>query len=827
MNAYACCDEKRRAAVLASALNGVDYLEVVDADAPTPADRQRILRVHFLKPPPPGLTPSNIVISGGDRITLINADEVHYDAGVVIVHLDVYGDYSIYRLQFVGAKGSTFDPGSLDSQLSFVDFSFKAECPSDFDCASQPAPACPPPLAPHIDYLAKDYLSFRQAMLDRLATLAPQWSERNAADLGVALVELFPHVGDLLSYRQDAVATEAYLGTARRRVSVRRHARLVDYYVHEGVNARAFLHVGVGADVTLKQGVQAFTALPGQAARLAPGSDALAIALSMGPQIFETMQDVSLFSAHNAMAFYTFGDGRCRLQKGATSAVLKGKFDKLNSGDILVFEEVIGPRTGKPEDADPARRWAVRLAKVTLDQDPIGGSFETPPIAGPTPITRIEWPNEDATPFAFHLSTEVISGGVARQVQNVTVARGNIVLADHGASVIDEKLGQVPAPTLFRPPVNSDPCALTDPTPIPPRYRPRLRGRPLVYAVPYDPKTAPASATAILRTSPDQALPRIIRLTALRQGQQPTTWTAKRDLLASKAEATHFVVETESDGFAYLRFGDDAHGQRPAPGVSFEARYRVGDATRGNVAADSISHIVSADPAIRSVRNPLKARGGTVPESLEHARRNAPIAFRVQRRAVTAEDYEIAAQTHPQVQRAAAAFRWTGSWPTVLVTIDRLGGAAVDDAFAEELRLFLEPYRLAGHDLQVNGPNYAPLEIVMRVTAQQDHFRADVKEALLRIFSTGFTPDGARGVFHPDNFTFGQPVYLSPLYAAAQAVDGVAVAQVTTFQRKGRPDPQALAEGKLEMGRLEIARLDNDPDFPERGVFRVLMEGGK
>jgi hypothetical protein len=826
MNAYACCDEKRRAAVLASTLNGVDYLEVVDTDAATPADRQRTLRVHFLKPPPPGLTTLNVVISGGDRITNINADDVHYEAGVVVVHLAAYGDYSIYHLQFVGARGSTFDPASLDPQLSFVDFSFKAECPSDFDCANQPPPACPPQPTPHIDYLAKDYLSFRQAMLDRLATLAPQWRERNAADLGVALVELFAHVGDLLSYRQDAVATEAYLGTARRRVSVRRHARLVDYYLHEGVNARAFLHVEVGADVTLKAGAQAFTALPDQAARLAPGSDALARALSMRPEIFETMQDASLFSAHNAIAFHTFGDGRCRLQKGATSAVLKGKFDKLKTDDILVFEEVLAPRTGKPEDADPARRWAVRLAKVTFDQDPIGGSFETPPVAGPTPITIIKWRSEDATPFAFHLSAEVTSGGGARQVQNVTVARGNIVLADHGVSV-DEKLGRVPAPTLFRPPVNADPCTLTDPTPIPPRYRPRLRGRPLVHAVPLDPLTPPPPATATLRASPAQALPCIIKLTALRDGQQAVTWTVRRDLLASEAEDTHFVVETETDGSVSLRFGDDTHGQRPAPGVMFEAQYRVGDATRGNVAADAISHIVSADPAIRGVRNPLPAQGGTPPESLEHARRNAPIAFRVQRRAVTAGDYEVAAQTHPQVQRAAAAFRWTGSWPTVLVTIDRLGGAPVDDSFAGELRLLLEPYRLAGHDLQVNGPNYAPLEIEMRVTAQADHFRADVKEALLRVFSAGLTPDGARGVFHPDNFTFGQPVYLSPLYGAAQAVDGVATAQVTTFQRKGRRDPQALAKGKLEMGRLEIARLDNDPDFPERGVFSLVMEGGK
>ncbi|WOJ90435.1 putative baseplate assembly protein [Methylocapsa polymorpha] len=827
MNAYVCCDEKRRAAVAASTLNGIDYLEVLDADAPTPADRQRILRVHFLKPAPPGLTPANVIITGGDRITGVSADDVSYGADAVVVHLNAYGDFSTYRLQFVAASGSAFNPASLDPQLSFVDFSFKAACSTEFDPARRFAASAPPPrLAPNIDYLAKDYNSFRQLMLDRLSTVAPRWTERNPADLGVALVELFAHVGDLLSYRQDAVATEAYLGTARRRVSVRRHARLVDYFLHEGVNARAFLHFEVDSDVVLKQGAQAYTAMPGQAARLAPGSDALARVPAMGPETFETMEDATLFAAHNRLSFHTFGDGRCRLPAGATSATLKGSLDKLKVGDVLIFQEALNPRTGHSGDADPARRWAVRLTKVTLDQDPIGGSFLTPPIAGATPITRIEWSRDDATPFAFPFSASLTSNGVAKQLDDVTVAFGNIVLADHGASFIDQTLGEVPAPKLFRPPSGADPCTPGEPTPIPARYRPRLRGSPLVHAAPYDPLLPPPSAAATLRTKPEEATPPVA-LTELRAGQQPAAWKVRRDLLASEAEAADFVVETESDGSTYLRFGDDVHGQRPPQGATFEARYRVGEATRGNVAADAISHVVSADPAIRSVRNPLPAQGGVAPESMEHARRAAPIAFRVQRRAVTAEDYETLAETHPEVLRAAAAFRWTGSWSTVFVTVERRGGAAIDADFANRVRVFLEPYRLAGHDLQVNGPKYVALEIEMRVIAKPDHFRSDIEQALMAVFSSGLTPDGGRGVFSPDKFVFGQAVYLSPLYAVAQAVDGVAAAQVTKFQRRGRPDARALVTGKLDMARLEIARLDNDPDFPERGVFRAIVEGGK
>ncbi len=96
--------------------------------------------------------------------------------------------------------------------------------------------------------MAKDYASFRKLILDRMAVILPAWRERNPADLGVTLVELLAYVGDQLSYQQDAIATEAYLNSARKRVSLQRHARLVDYFVHNGTNARVWVHLTSEAD---------------------------------------------------------------------------------------------------------------------------------------------------------------------------------------------------------------------------------------------------------------------------------------------------------------------------------------------------------------------------------------------------------------------------------------------------------------------------------------------------------------------------------------------------------------------------------------------------
>jgi hypothetical protein len=134
---------------------------------------------------------------------------------------------------------------------------------------------------------------------------------------------------------------------------------------------------------------------------------------------------------------------------------------------------------------------------------------------------------------------------------------------------------------------------------------------------------------------------------------------------------------------------------------------------------------------------------------------------------------------------------------------------------------------MAGHDLEIDAPRFVALEIAMHVCVDPAYFRSDVERELIEILSNRDLPDGRRGLFHPDNFTFGQPVYLSAIYAAAHQVAGVESVDVHTFQRLGVPDSAALASGRLDIGRLEIARLDNDRNFAERGVLTISLGGGK
>lgn len=862
---YFCCDERRRAMVRDHDLvngvdyNGIDFLEI-DSEAETQSERQHRLRVHFLKTASlDQITVNNILIEGGERIrgVVVKKVEVGSGAHARVLTVDVdnpaeasgqaiagVGDYSIYTLRLVsdakhagGEGGGGQPPAGFDSVLSAVSFSFKIECPSDFDC--RPERLCPPEsrTEPEIDYLAKDYNSFRQLMLDRLSVLMPQWTERNPADVGIALVELLAYVGDHLSYQQDVIATEAYLDTARRRISVRRHALLVDYFMHDGCNARTWIHLQAGADnVLVKQGTRLLTKVAGLKAVINPNTDieALREIAAASTQSFETMQDLLLFTAHNEIKFYTWGDERCCLPAGSTQATLNGDLPNLKPGDVLVFEEIAGAVNGVAADAEPSHRHAVRLTKV--DREIVDSHGNTLPLTDPMAAdpdqrcTQIEWHVDDALPFALCISAPVDN----EYRDRISIARGNVILADHGLT-LTEDIGAPLAPDEVLAAVsssNTSCCEESAAVPTLPAFRPRLNKQPLTQVALLNLKkngsTLPAardpnlSASAAFRWEMREVLPAIIL-----QDSDGRTWRPRGDLLSSDAFKEEFVAEVDEDGRATLRFGDDQHGLRPAPNVDFTATYRVGNGSSGNLGADSLVHIITIDAGVVGVRNPLAAHGGTDPESIEHVRRVAPDAFRIQERAVTPDDYAAVAKRHREVSDAAATVRWTGSWRTIFLTIDRLGGRPVDADFEEDMRLHLERYRMAGHDVEIDGPQFVPLEIEMTVCVKPNYFRSDVKEALLRIFSSGTNSDGERGFFHPDNFSFGQPVYLSTIYAAAQKVEGVRFVTIETFGRLGSTSPQALDDGVLSLARLEVARLDNDQNFAERGVFRLSMEGGK
>ena len=856
-----CHNEQRRYAVRAADnLNGLDYLEV--------SDDQYTLTVYFLGKAPQGIVKENVRIDGGRRIRNLRVvaidvyrqDEPDADDRMDVV-VDRPGDFSTYTLSVVeldeNGKPTDKPLQGFDPRYAHLNFSFKVSCPSDLDCKS-PGAICPPEerLEPEINYLAKDYASFRQLILDRLALILPDWKERHIPDVGITLVEILAYVGDHLSYYQDAVATEAYLDTARQRISVRRHTRLVDYRMHEGCNARALVCVHTDVDELLSSEDIYFITRYDQApiSSYTLTQDDLRNVPFSQYEVFEPVVTgkIDLREAHNTLFFYTWGDRECCLARGTTTATLKdewvetkgyelqsqqqqscppqkppeepAKSRKLNLavGDFLIFEEVLGAKTGNPADADLTRRHAVRLTKVTPDVDELYDQ----------PIVEIEWAAADALPFPFCISA-IGPAPECKLLEKISVARGNVILVDHGRTIKAEALGSVEVKeTRVRCKSEGRP---EETMLVPSPFRPRLKETPLTFSQPLLPDRP---ASSLLEQDPRQALPQVKELLGKRHTLNgsfealSTEWTSQYDLLYSTGDNQHFVVEIDNDGRAQLRFGDGELGKAPEAEMSFEATYRVGNGLAGNVGAEAISYIVFRPHTLviagLKPRNPLPAGGGVAPEPMSEVKLFAPYAFRKQlERAITADDYARLAERHRKVQKAAATLRWTGSWYEVLVAIDPLGKEKADDELLQEIAGCLHRYRRVGHDVVVMPAQYVSLDIELIVCILPNYWRGQVKAALLQVFSSRILPDGRRGFFHPDNLTFGESIALSKLVAIAQTVPGVESVTVKKLERLYEGPNQEIENGILPIGPLEIARAANDPSFPENGQFRLDMRGGQ
>ena len=92
--------------------------------------------------------------------------------------------------------------------------------------------------------------------------------------------------------------------------------------------------------------------------------------------------------------------------------------------------------------------------------------------------------------------------------------------------------------------------------------------------------------------------------------------------------------------------------------------------------------------------------------------------------------------------------------------------------------------RLIGEDLEIRPPIFVPLDVNVKLCAAPDVWPEDIKFILEQEFSDGWTPDGRMGFFHPDLWTFGQPLYASQIIGRALQVKGV---DTPCRNRRSRP----------------------------------------
>jgi hypothetical protein len=772
-----------------STYNGIDFVTV---DAVDP----RTLRVHFLNAVAVQTATIAATITGGDSIAVIpvapidNATDWSLDLEgrpVLTLRAKAAGDFSNYTLTLINAP-------ALDIAYAGSVFSFKANCPSDFDCAPPPI-MCPADHTdvPPIDYLAKDFQSFRAALMDFSALRYPAWVERSEADFGMMFLEALSATADDLSYLQDRVAAEATLETATQRRSLTSLARLVDYEPRPATSATTWLQLDVSAPGTVAAGVRVF----------APSPDGGRIPFEVGTGLVDTTAYAVAAVWNFAIRPYWFDDrDRCR-PKGATDLWVQGHGFGFSAGQALLIQ------TDLPGDS---QRRLVHLTDV--------GQEAFDPLFGDVPVTRIQWAADEALDRAIDLTRTVLGGNIVPATQGARASEAFAIGATP-ATAPDARLA------IARWGPNSDAAT---PNWV---FRYPLAQAPLAWLAGADPNLPPAPEIILAQTLPT-ARSWLFTPSLVDDDAQPTDLAFTVDPVAWRAVAfsntgAPTAYDIDGDDGSTLRFGEGVFGAAPVDQDLFQVTYRVGVGAAGNVAVDTITQVApAAAGVIIAARNPFSVTDGADAETRDHVVRMAPQAFRaVQYRAVRPEDYEAAAQALAWVQKAGTSFRWTGSWLTVFTAVDPLGSEQI--SLDQEIQLveLLNRRRLAGYESFAPPPAYLSLDLRIEVCAQPGWLDGDVEAGVLGRLGAATRPNDAAGFFFADRFTFGSPLYRSRLEAAIQGVPGVLGVSGITYRQRGSFAGFVDLPEAVTPSTRQILRVDNDPSWPERGTIRVIVEGGR
>jgi hypothetical protein len=538
-----------------------------------------------------------------------------------------------------------------------------------------------------IDYTARDFDVLRtmlQAVADERAGMG--LADHPVSQTG-ALIEQLAYLGDALSYSQDGVATEAYLASARRRISVSRHAELLDYVVGTAQSARVWVRFKAAAQITLPARTQL---LAGAAALpvLVP-ADALPAALAAGALVFETLDEVTLEPDRAPYQLASMQHAAARLAPGATSATVAGSGTGLHAGQLILIEPV-----------DPLSTPAGQVVRLTQ-------------VSDAAQDTIVEWGQADA-----------LVGDEALTQTAVQLRVGNLVLAEqaqtHDWAVLPRPVSGVaywPELPFLRP-------AFTAPAPA-------------------GGNGTGASATDMLNATGAQ----IQAAVEVRAGPEGyfRPWSVRQSLLDSGPFDPAFVVEVEDDGTARLRFGDGTNGMRPPVGATFEAMVRSGGGSAGNVGIGAIAHIVGIGQPQLRVRNPVSAVGGADPEPLANVRLHAPTAFRSTDRAVTADQYSAAALEVDGVADATTIIVPTGTGPLARVRIFAGDWTTPVQPLVAQVADALGRVRPVGVSVDVGGAIAMPVTIELDVTADPDWSLAAIASSIEKTLNARLVGPGQFG----------------------------------------------------------------------------------
>ncbi len=298
-------------------------------------------------------------------------------------------------------------------------------------------------------------------------------------------------------------------------------------------------------------------------------------------------------------------------------------------------------------------------------------------------------------------------------------------------------------------------------------------------------------------------IPGSVRIT-IDDGTGPQPWTVVPDLVASGPTDANLAVNYTS---GQVQAGDGLSGDIPVANANnpdanvVAVEYRFGGGVRGNVAAKSVSTLLSTvdglDPD--KVTNLFAAVGGREEETLDEAKKRARLGMRARCRAVAADDFEYFAKQAANIRRAKALPLRNPQFPgvtvpgavTLIVVPDadpKVPNPSPGEATLRTVCSYLDQRRLITTELYVVAPVYQEVSVQVQVLARDDADIGEVRDAVEQALTCYFHPllggdDGA-------GWPFGETIRYSKVYQRVFAVPGVDSVETLVISLQGEPQQE-------------------------------------
>jgi hypothetical protein len=763
------------------------------------------------------------------------------DRAVLRILFAAEGDFQTYRLTLTDRPEDGLAQ-RLDPFCDALDFSFKQPCPQPFDC--RPVKACPPQTVADypVDYLARDFESFRRALLAYASDRYPDWDAQVPADFGGMVAELFAALGDEFSYIQDRFQREGYLSTLTQRRSFDQLARLVDYRLDPGQAAGGLVVMRLYAGRVQPNGAAVLTSVHAGARVWADQEDRPPVPFEVGESLHAMIADHPDYAPHADDTLTTdyalhsrWTDLPAYLPDPQVPCLPIGAREMFVAHAGLITgpapaEAIAGDLAGywvgrqllietRPDAPDaPIRRWLVEIDEpLQAFEDPLTG----------TDVVRIHWREKDALPFEVDQTRAFVSANLVPVRAGMTVVE-SFVTGPGGDPDLPRSIErQGPVRWDARPAIHRHTLAATV-----------ARGLGWQRLTDAAGAVRHAPDAVLTQTDPDTGTP----IAAWSVGSDALDLAETDEALSVERGRFDTVQSLERNGIRHvhrdyvddsgftLRFGDGVFGRQPTTGDTFRTTYRTGPGRAANVPEDTISRLTEPEglPAplfalpgeVLSLSNPFALTDGRDGQPLELARRIAPAAYKaLVFRAVRDADYRAQAERLDWVQQAGAVTRWTGAWASTFVSADPKGAFEISGARLAELRARLGAVRQVGRCVIAKQPVFQPVDLRIAVCVRPGVAFGDVSRRVIDALSPK-----KGGFFHPDRFSFGDPLRRPALEAAIACVDGVRAVMAIEIRLRGLTGYVAFVTPEITVADNRILKLENDPNRPGQGSIRIYED---